>query len=106
MGKISYNLNRDNYNINSLNKLYDIFHSVNDYDIPIVRFILSKGTGLIRQRINLKNEEFHHISELSYPPAIYLTKHGRANLPYQPMFYACSFPSEENERLLCLGLYR
>lgn len=96
MGAITDALNKYNCNINSLDELYDIFKSVGDYDIPIVRFTLYKGAGLIRQRINPKREEFHYVTELSYPPSVCLTKLGRANLPYQSMFYACSFPNEEN----------
>lgn len=79
MGAITDILNKYDYNIDSLDNLYDIFKNVSDYDIPIVRFTLYKGTGLIRQRINSKGEEFHYVSELSYPPAACLTKLGRAN---------------------------
>ncbi len=74
--------------------MYRIFKEVDDYDIPIVRFTIYPGSGLIRQRINLRGKEFQEVSELNYPPANYLSNHGRANLPYQSMFYACFFPSE------------
>lgn len=85
----TYNIQKGN-----LDELYGIFKSVNDYDIPIVRYIIYPGSGLIRQRINnSQGKEFYSVSELNYPPAICLSKYGRVNLPYQSMFYACSFPN-------------
>lgn len=94
MGKITDALNAYDIEKGNLDELYRIFKEVDDYDIPIVRFTIYPGSGLIRQRINLRGKEFQEVSELNYPPANYLSNHGRANLPYQSMFYACSFPSE------------
>lgn len=75
-------------------ELYKIFRSVQDYDIPILRFFLYKGSKLIRQRVNNKGEDFTKISDLRYPPAYCIKGYERANLPFQPMFYACCFPGE------------
>ena len=94
MGKITDLLNAVNVYEENTDELYGIFRLVNDYDIPIVRFILYPGAGLIRQRVNKNGEEYTHISDLSYPPTYCLTGYGRANVPYQPMFYACSFPND------------
>lgn len=94
MGKITELLNAVDVYKENTDNLYGIFKQVNDYDLPVVRFIFYPGAGLIRQRINKKGEEYTHISDLNYPPVYCLTGYERANLPYQPMFYACSFPSE------------
>lgn len=93
MGKIINALNSYDVRDNT-KKLYRIFESINDFDIPIVRFIIYPGSGLLRQRINQPEKEFYKISDLSYPPASCLLKYGRANLPSQPIFYACSFSHE------------
>ena len=79
-----------------IEELYDVFRSIKDYEIPIVRYTIYPGSSLIRQRINQLGKNFSHVSELSYPP-INVTPMERANLPGHPMFYACSFPSEINE---------
>ena len=91
MGVLTDSLRTYNLQKGDLDELYGIFRSVNDYDIPIVRYIIYPSSGLIRQRINPHGKEFYSISELNYPPAICLPKYGRVNLPYQSMFYACSF---------------
>lgn len=80
-----------------LEELYDVFRSIKDYEIPIVRYTIYPGSSLIRQRINQPGKNFSHVSELSYPP-INVTPMERANLPGHPMFYACTFPSEINKR--------
>lgn len=94
MGKITELLNAVDVYEENTDNLYGIFRQVNDYDLPVIRFIIYPGAGLIRQRVNKKGEEYTHISALNYPPANCLTGYERANLPYQPMFYACSFPGE------------
>ena len=76
-----------------LRELYNIFYSVPDFEIPIVRYSIYPGSSLIRQRVNKKRESFKNIAEIYYPPAS-VTPMERANLPGNPMFYACSFPSE------------
>lgn len=91
MGVLTDSLRTYNLQKGDLDELYGIFRSVNDYDIPIVRYIIYPSSGLIRQRINPHGKEFYSISKLNYPPAICLPKYGRVNLPYQSMFYACSF---------------
>lgn len=77
--------------------LYALFRSIKDYEIPIVRKSVYVGESFIRQRNNVKGCRFTNISELSYPPAS-MTKMGRANIDGNPLFYACSFPLEVNER--------
>lgn len=94
MGRIKDQLNTIvNPDLAGLNQLYNIFRSVPDRELPIIRFILYPGSSLIRQRINKKGKKFDHLSNLSYPP-IAVTPMERANLPGHPMFYACKFPNE------------
>ena len=76
-----------------LRELYNVFLSVPDFEIPIVRYSISPGSSLIRQRVNQNGKSFKNIDELYYPPSS-VTPMERANLPGNPMFYACSFPSE------------
>jgi len=75
-------------------ELYDIFRIVPDFDIPVLRFYLYKGATLIRQRVNLKDADFINVADLKYPPACCIKGYERANIPYQPMFYACCFPGD------------
>lgn len=37
-----------------LRELYNVFLSVSDFEIPIVRYSISPGASLIRQRVNQK----------------------------------------------------
>lgn len=76
-----------------LRELYNVFLSVPDFEIPIVRYSISPESSLIRQRVNQNGKSFKNIDELYYPPSS-VTPMERANLPGNPMFYACSFPSE------------
>lgn len=76
-----------------LRELYNVFLSVPDFEIPIVRYSISPGSSLIRQRVNQNGKSFKTIDELYYPPSS-VTPMERANLPGNPMFYACSFPSK------------
>lgn len=78
----------------STDELYSIFKSIDDYTYPIIRFYIDANTYVIRQRLNQKNKEFFYISDLSYPPVTVCKEYGRANLPFHPMFYCCSFPSD------------
>ena len=94
MGKITELLNAINVQEENTEELYGIFRMVPDYDIPLIRFYLYKGASLIRQRVNEKNTEFNMVSDLNYPPADCITGYERANIPFQPMFYACSFPDD------------
>ena len=97
MGKITDILESINTSDSlGLSRLYDLFRSIPDDELPVIRFKLYKGSSLIRQRINNKGQEFEYLSELSYPP-IDVTFMARANLPGHPMFYACMFPSEIND---------
>lgn len=52
MGVLTDSLNTYNIQKGDLEELYGIFRSVSDYDIPIVRYIIYPGSGIIRQRIN------------------------------------------------------
>lgn len=94
MGRLSNLLDTINVMDEDTEELYKIFRLVNDFDIPVIRFYIYSGSGLIRQRINRKGEEFEKVSELNYPPLDCVTGYERANVPYQQMFYACSFPSD------------
>ena len=92
MGRITDLLEAIDVNKEDTDKLYSVFHLVPDFELPVIRFYLYSGSSLIRQRVNLKGTEFFSIKDLSYPPANCIKGYERANLPYQPMFYACCFP--------------
>lgn len=97
MGRITELLDAINSANENTEELYGIFRLVDDYDIPIIRYYLYPGMGLVRQRVNLIGTEFKEVSELGYPPLLCVKKYERANVPYQPMFYACSFPRGYND---------
>lgn len=97
MGRITDLLNAIDVTKENTEELYGIFRMVEDYNLPVIRFFLYSGSGLVRQRVNKKDEEFNKVSELYYPPALCITRYERANLPYQPMFYACSFPGDYDD---------
>ena len=71
--------------------LYRVFNEILEQSLPIIRIIFPAGTSFLRQRINETGKIFTQVSELSYPPADKVTKYGRANIPYNPMFYCCTF---------------
>lgn len=98
MGKITDLLDGINVSDENTDKLYEIFQMIKDSDVPVIRFVIYSGSGLIRQRVNKKGEKFDEVSELNYPPLDCVTGYERANVPYQPMFYACSFPMDYNEK--------
>ena len=97
MGRITDLLNVIDVTKENTEELYEIFRIIEDYSLPVIRFYLYAGSGLIRQRVNEKGTTFNTISELNYPPAYCITKYERANLPFQPMFYACSFPGDYDD---------
>ena len=97
MGKITELLDAINVADENTEELYSIFRTIDDYDIPVLRYYLYPGTGLVRQRVNIKGTEFNKISELNYPPLLCVKKYERANIPFQPMFYACSFPTDYHD---------
>ena len=97
MGKITDMLDAINVADENTEELYEIFRMVTDFDYPVIRFDIYSGSGMIRQRVNKKGEDFKKVSELSYPPFDCVTGYERANVPYQPMFYACSFPTDYND---------
>lgn len=84
-------------NEDNLSTLYNLFKSVDEYSIPIIRYHMLQGTELIRCRINMPGRHFTKISELSYPPINCVKKYGRANVPYNPMFYCSVFSDTVNE---------
>jgi hypothetical protein len=94
MGKVTEQLESIIPAAKNTDELYKIFQSINDFDLPIIRMVIKEGASLLRQRVNIKDKEFNYISELSYPPSNYVQNYGRANLPFHPMFYCCSFPSD------------
>lgn len=94
MGRIADLLDAIDVTKENTEELYSIFRMIPDFELPVIRFYLYKGAVLIRQRINIKGEEFDKVSELGYPPAIYVRGYERANVPFQPMFYACCFPGD------------
>lgn len=88
---IKERLDKLDSNEGNLNSLYDIFREIHEISIPIIRYTISVGTPLIRMRINDKGKDFTRISDLSYPPSECVREYGRANIPYNPMFYCCTF---------------
>lgn len=94
MGRISSLLDNIDVEKQNTDELYDIFRMVPDVDYPVLRFYLYPGTVLIRQRINLPGAEFNKVSDLGCPPASCIHSYERANVPYQAMFYTCSFPGD------------
>lgn len=78
----------------SIEELYTIFNSLKNYALPLIKVNIEPGAFIIRQRINEEGAEFSYIHELSYPPTQF-TKYGRANIPYHPMFYGCTFGMEQ-----------
>ena len=82
MGKITEMLDAVDVRKENTEELYKIFRLVPDYDIPLMRFSLDKRVSLIRQRINLRGEEFCLVSDLGYPPASFVTQY-----PTRRMFY-------------------
>ena len=97
MGRITEFLDTINVANENTEELYEIFRMVKDFDYLVIRFNIFCGSGLIRQRVNIKDEDFDKVSELNYPPFDCVTGYERANVPYQPMFYACSFPTDYND---------
>lgn len=91
---ISERLENISYNENELPKLYELFNLDKNASIPIIRFYITEGAWLVRQRVNNSGEEFKNIYELSYPPVEYCKNYGRANIPFHPMFYCCSFATD------------
>lgn len=96
MGNITELLDAIKVGDENTDELYEIFRMVKDFDCPVIRFDIYSGSGLIRQRVNKTGEDFDKVSELNYPPIDCVTGYERANVPYQPMFYACSFPTDYN----------
>lgn len=94
MGRITELLDAIDVSKQDTDELYRIFRLVPDFELPVLRFYLYPGATLIRQRVNIKGKDFFKVSELSYPPAQCITGYERANVPYQPMFYGCSFPGD------------
>lgn len=92
MGKITEQLDNIISAEENTIELYKIFQSIEDFNLPIIRMRINQGVSLLRQRVNIKNKEFNYISELNYPHSKYVTNYGRANIPFHPMFYCCSFP--------------
>lgn len=94
MGRITDLLDSIDVSKENTDELYSIFRLVPDFGIPVLRFYLYKGASLIRQRVNIKGEDFNNVSDLQFPPAYCINSYERANFPYQPMFYACCFPGD------------
>jgi|WetSurMetagenome_2_1015567.scaffolds.fasta_scaffold02563_16 hypothetical protein len=73
-----------------IKELYNIFISFGD---PIIiPLILPTDLAVLRGRINENGQVFFKKSDLGTVPAVNCKKYQRANVPYSPMFYACSFP--------------
>lgn len=89
MGRITDSLNKIDNSKQNTDELYKVFHSIDERSIPIIRFFLGKDEFVLRQRINEKNKQFESVSDLTYPPYTMCRSYGRANTPYNSMFYCC-----------------
>ena len=58
--------------------------------IPIGTSFIPKDTLIFRARVNGKEEEFNHISQISIRDSKYISSFGRANQPKEAVFYAAS----------------
>lgn len=83
----------------NIDELYSVFNSIDGNTIPMIRVSIDVGAFVVRQRINIKDQSFSNVSDLSYPPVHCCKSYGRANLPYHPMFYCCSFSTEKDAPL-------
>lgn len=70
MGRIADLLDAIDVTRENTEELYSIFRMIPDIELPVIRFYLYKGAVLIRQRINIKGEEFDKVSKLGHPLAI------------------------------------
>ena len=70
-------------------ELYSIFKMVDGATLPIIRVTVPINANFVRLRSNPCVGQYNHVSELQYPPAL-STGYGRANIPYNPMFYCCA----------------
>lgn len=94
MGRIIDSLDKIDCSKQNTDDLYSIFRSIDEYSIPIIWFLLRKDEFVHRQRINEKNKELEFVSDLKYPPYNVCKSYGRANIPYNSMFYCCCQTSE------------
>lgn len=103
MGKITEMLNAIDCKKENTDELYSIFRSVDEHSLPIVRVELPRSSTFVRQRPNPCIGAYDSIQELRYPPYL-VTGYGRANIPYNPMFYCCACSnSVSNKETLLLG---
>lgn len=107
MGEITNQLDSYDINVADLDQLYKIYKSINDNELPIVRFIIQEHTSIFRQRNNNKDEKIKTISGLTYPSALLVKEYGRANIPFHPMFYASIYGGKAGNdeifpRITCL----
>ena len=71
---------------NELEKLIDErFHI-----FPFTSGIIPKGTELFRARINFNQKPFDKVEDIFIPPKEKITKYGRANRPFDQIFYCSS----------------
>jgi len=105
MGRITDSLNKIDNSKQNIDELYSVFYSIDELSIPIVRFFLGKDEFVLRLRINPKKEELEYVSDLTYPPYNVCRNFGRANIPYNSLFYCCYQTLEPNavySRILAL----
>jgi len=79
----------------NIGRLYQLFESIADEHYPIIWYTLNTPK-LLRTRINIKDESFTNICEISYPPADKVG-YGRVNVKGKPLFYSCSFAGHEGD---------
>lgn len=75
-----------NVDLNSIKQVEDIMNKF-DYRRIIGSLVVKKGSVFLRARPNGKEGIFNTIEQLSYPSPEFCTKHQRANLRGNPVFY-------------------
>ena len=70
MGKITELLDAINTADENTEELYKIFRLVDHYDIPIIRFYLYPGAGLVRQRVNYACSFPRGYNDETHPPRV------------------------------------
>lgn len=103
MGNITDKLNAIDCVKENAEELYSIFRMVDGTSLPMIKMVIPAYSTFVRQRPNLDVGQYNYISELQYPPAL-STSYGRANIPYNPMFYSCAGSNrDDNNDVVLLG---
>ena len=84
-------LELDAKNGSTSNELYNRLKGILG-NIKRLDYFLDPGKRLYRARFVDSIEDYKSIENISYPKPEFVRKHGRANLPHEPIFYASDSP--------------